>query len=187
MQVTPTILEGVLAIEPRVFGDARGYFLETWQRDRYAEAGVARDFVQDNLSRSQRGILRGLHLQHPFAQGKLVQVFEGEVFDVAVDVRVGSPTFGRWVGQHLSGENKRQLYIPEGFAHGFCVLSEYALFGYKCTEWYHPEAELSVAWNDPELGIHWPIDNPSLSEKDRAGRNLRDIPHERLPRYVAKP
>ena len=183
MNVTQTILAGVVAIEPRVFGDARGYFLETWHRERYAAAGVATDFVQDNLSRSQRGILRGLHLQYPYPQGKLVQVFEGEVFDVAVDVRVGSPTFGKWVGQHLSGENKRQLYIPEGFAHGFCVLSEHALLGYKCTELYHPETELSLAWNDPKLGIQWPIENPVLSAKDQAGLRLEDIPRDRLPSY----
>ena len=184
MNVTQTILDGVVAIEPRVFGDARGYFLETWHRDRYAAAGVARDFVQDNLSRSQRGILRGLHLQYPYAQGKLVQVFEGEVFDVAVDVRRDSPTFGKWVGQYLSGENKRQLYIPEGFAHGFCVLSDHALLGYKCTELYHPETEISVAWNDPQLGINWPIQNPLLSAKDQAGLKLADIPRDRLPPYA---
>ncbi|HKP63083.1 MAG TPA: dTDP-4-dehydrorhamnose 3,5-epimerase [Polyangiales bacterium] len=186
MQVTKTILEGVVALEPKVFGDARGYFLETWHRDRYAELGVASDFVQDNLSRSQRGILRGLHLQNPHAQGKLVQVFEGEVFDVAADVRVGSPTFGRWIGQFLSGANKRQLWIPEGFAHGFCVLSEHALLGYKCTEVYHPETELTIAWNDRSLNIQWPLDKPLLSAKDEAGLQLADIPQDRLPRYRAR-
>jgi dTDP-4-dehydrorhamnose 3,5-epimerase len=186
MKVTPTILDGVVAIEPRVFGDARGYFLETWHRERYAEVGVSREFVQDNLSRSQKGILRGLHLQNPFAQAKLVQVFEGEVFDVAVDVRIGSPTFGKWVGEHLSGENKRQLYIPDGFAHGFCVLSEHALLGYKCTELYHPETEISIAWNDPTLAIAWPVDAPTLSAKDAAGLNLADVPRERLPRYTPR-
>jgi dTDP-4-dehydrorhamnose 3,5-epimerase len=184
MKVTPTPLSGVVAIEPKVFGDARGFFLETWHRERYAELGVSRDFVQDNVSRSQKGILRGLHLQNPFAQGKLVQVFEGEVFDVAVDVRFGSPTFGKWVGERLSGENKRQLYIPEGFAHGFCVLSEHALFVYKCTELYHPETELTIAWNDPALAIDWPIANPTLSGKDQAGLKLADVPRERLPRYT---
>lgn len=183
MRVHLTALPGVIAFEPKVFGDARGYFLETWHRERYAEQGVPSDFVQDNLSRSQRGILRGLHMQHPHAQGKLVQVFEGEVFDVAVDVRTGSPTFGHWIGEHLSGENKRQLYIPEGFAHGFCVLSEHALLGYKCTELYHPECELSIAWNDPRLAIEWPLKDPLLSAKDRAGVCLRDVPPERLPRY----
>jgi dTDP-4-dehydrorhamnose 3,5-epimerase len=186
MRINRTALPGVVAIEPRVFGDDRGYFLESWHKERYAEAGVARDFVQDNMSRSQHGILRGLHLQFPFAQGKLVQVFEGEVFDVAVDVRAGSPTFGRWVGERLSGENKRQLYVPEGFAHGFYVLSEHALLGYKCTELYHPETEISIAWNDPELGIEWPIaanEQPVLSAKDRAGARLSTLPLERLPRY----
>jgi dTDP-4-dehydrorhamnose 3,5-epimerase len=183
MRVHLTDLPGVIAFEPKVFGDARGYFLETWHRERYAEQGVPSDFVQDNLSRSQRGILRGLHLQYPHAQGKLVQVFEGEVFDVAVDVRTGSPTFGHWIGEHLSGDNKRQLYIPEGFAHGFCVVSDHALLGYKCTELYHPESELSIAWNDPQLGIEWPMKDPLLSGKDRAALRLRDVPPERLPRY----
>jgi dTDP-4-dehydrorhamnose 3,5-epimerase len=183
MRVTQTQLPGVVSIEPRVFGDDRGYFLETWHKDRYAEAGLAHEFVQDNLSRSQQNILRGLHLQYPFPQGKLVQVFEGEVFDVAVDVRVGSPTFGRWFGQRLSGDNKRQLYIPEGLAHGFCVLSEHALLGYKCTERYHPETEISIAWDDPQLAITWPVSQPVLSGKDRAGVRLADLPLDRLPRY----
>lgn len=183
MQVTPTELPEVLRIDPKVFGDARGYFFETWHRDRYAELGLPREFVQDNLSRSQRGILRGLHLQHPHAQGKLVQVLEGEVFDVAVDVRVGSPTFGRWVSEVLSFENHRQLWVPPGFAHGFCVTSETAVLSYKCTELYHPETELSVAWNDPKLGIPWPVKEPVLSKKDAAAQRLADIPTERLPRY----
>jgi dTDP-4-dehydrorhamnose 3,5-epimerase len=186
MKLTPTILDGVVMIEPRVFGDARGFFFETWHRERYAEAGVARDFVQDNVSRSAKGILRGLHLQNPYSQGKLVQVFDGEVYDVALDVRVGSPTFGKWYGERLSAENKRQLYIPEGFAHGFCVLSESALFVYKCTELYHPETELTVAWNDPALGIDWPVSNPTVSAKDAAGLKLADIPREKLPRYIAR-
>lgn len=186
MKVTPKKLEGVVVIEPKVFGDDRGFFLETWQRERYAEAGVAKDFVQDNISRSAKGILRGLHLQNPFAQGKLVQVLEGEVFDIAVDVRVGSPTFGQWVGEHLSAETKRQLYIPEGFAHGFCVLSDHALFAYKCTELYHPETEFTVLWNDPALAIEWPVTNPTLSAKDAAGLPLADIPRERLPRYAPR-
>jgi dTDP-4-dehydrorhamnose 3,5-epimerase len=183
MCVEPTELKAVLRIQPAVFGDARGYFFETWHRERYTAAGVPRDFVQDNVSRSQQGILRGLHLQEPFGQGKLVQVLEGEVFDVAVDARLGSPTFGRWIGEHLSSENHRQLYIPPGFAHGFCVLSASALVLYKCTELYHPETELSVAWNDPELAIDWPLSNPVLSKKDAAGAQLQDIPKERLPRY----
>ncbi|MEY4577883.1 MAG: hypothetical protein RL701_2586 [Pseudomonadota bacterium] len=183
MQVHPTDLKSVLLIEPAVFGDARGHFFETWHRERYAGHGMPREFVQDNVSRSQRGILRGLHLQEPFAQAKLVQVLEGEVFDVAVDVRFGSPTFGRWVGERLSAENHRQLFVPEGFAHGFCVLSESALLHYKCSEQYHPETELSVAWNDPELGITWPITDPVLSQKDSAAKPLRAIARDRLPRY----
>jgi dTDP-4-dehydrorhamnose 3,5-epimerase len=185
MRIEPSALKSVLLIEPQVFGDARGYFFETWHRERYAAAGVPREFVQDNVSRSARGILRGLHLQEPFGQGKLVQVLEGEVFDVAADVRLGSPTFGRWVGEKLSAENHRQLYIPAGFAHGFCVLSESALLSYKCTELYHPETELCILWNDPSLAVEWPQtdSNPILSKKDAAGVFLRDIPQERLPRY----
>ena len=183
MRVEHTAIRSVLVIEPTVFGDARGYFYETYHRERYCGQGVPRDFVQDNISRSQRGILRGLHLQEPFGQGKLVQVFEGEVFDVAVDVRFGSPTFGKWVGETLSEQNHKQLYIPPGFAHGFCVLSETALFNYKCTELYHPETELSIAWNDPALAITWPLKDPVLSKKDAAAHPLREIPQERLPRY----
>jgi dTDP-4-dehydrorhamnose 3,5-epimerase len=186
MQVTPTRLSSVLLIEPKVFGDARGYFFETWHKERYAEAGLPREFVQDNVSRSQRGILRGLHLQNPFAQGKLVHVLEGEVFDVAVDVRVGSPDFGKWFGAHLSSDNKKQVYVPPGFAHGFCVLSESALFAYKCTELYHPETELSIAWNDPAIGIEWPMTSaPQLSKKDSEASKLAEIPQERLPRFTS--
>jgi dTDP-4-dehydrorhamnose 3,5-epimerase len=173
----------VLLIEPKVFGDARGHFFETWHHERYASVGVSGTFVQDNVSRSQRGILRGLHLQEPFGQAKLVQVLDGEVYDVAVDVRVGSPTFGRWAAARLSSENHRQLYIPEGFAHGFCVLSDSALLQYKCTELYHPETEVSVAWNDPHLAIDWPIRDPVLSQKDAAAKPLREIAETRLPRY----
>ena len=184
MDVTPTALPEVLRIDPKVFGDARGYFHETWQRERYAALGVPREFVQDNISRSQRGILRGLHLQEPYGQGKLVQVLDGEVFDVAVDVRFGSPTYGRWVSELLSSENHRQLYIPPGFAHGFCVTSESALLHYKCTDLYHPETEVSVAWNDPALGITWPVKAPVLSKKDAAAKPLAEIPRERLPRYT---
>jgi len=183
MRVSSTTLPALLLIEPKVFGDPRGYFFETWHSQRYAEYGVPRVFVQDNVSRSRRGILRGLHLQEPFGQGKLVQVLDGEILDVAVDMRVGSPTFGQWAAERLSSENHKQLYIPEGFAHGFCVLSESALLHYKCTELYHPETELSVAWNDPDLGIAWPIAEPLLSAKDSAAKRLRDIAPERLPRY----
>lgn len=183
MKVIATELEGVLLLEPKFFSDARGFFIETWNQERYREAGISLPFVQDNLSRSARGTLRGLHLQQPFAQGKLVQAIVGEVFDVAVDVRVGSPTFGRWVGATLSETNKHQLYVPPGFAHGFCVTSEHALFAYKCTDLYHPEAECSVAWNDPDIGIEWPVKEPRLSPKDSAALRLRDIAMEKLPRY----
>jgi dTDP-4-dehydrorhamnose 3,5-epimerase len=185
MRVTPTALPEVLLFEPAVFGDARGFFFETWQQARYAEHGLPSNFVQDNVSRSQRGILRGLHLQEPYAQGKLVQVLDGDVLDVAVDVRVGSSTFGKWVAERLSSENHRQLYVPPGFAHGFCVVSEFALLQYKCTELYHPETELSVAWNDPALGIDWPVRDPVLSKKDAAALPLSAIPRERLPKYQA--
>jgi len=183
MNVKPTDLPGVVVIEPRVFGDPRGYFLETWQRERYRDAGLPETWVQDNLSRSERGVLRGLHLQCPEPQGKLVQVLDGEVFDVAVDVRPGSPAFGRWTGVRLSSENHRQLYVPEGFAHGFVVLSPSALFAYKCTRPYAPSAEVGVIWNDPDIGIAWPVDAPALSAKDAALPRLRDIPSERLVPY----
>ncbi|MBX7082395.1 MAG: dTDP-4-dehydrorhamnose 3,5-epimerase [Nannocystaceae bacterium] len=184
MKVTRTKLAGVLFIEPDVFGDDRGFFLETWAARRYAEAGIPEMFVQDNLSMSRRGILRGLHLQHPFGQGKLVSVVMGEVFDVAVDVRVGSPTFGQWVGTTLSGDNHAQIYIPKGFAHGFCVTSEVALFSYKCTEAYHRETELGIAWDDPDIAIDWPVQGPSLSAKDSAFPRLRDIPQGKLPPFA---
>lgn len=184
MKVIETEIPGALVIEPRVFGDARGFFLETWQRERYAAAGIDADLVQDNMSYSCRGVLRGLHIQHPFAQGKLVQVAQGEVFDVAVDLRRSSPWFGRWVGVMLSAENKRQFWVPPGFAHGFLVVSEDALFTYKCSETYHPETELSVRWDDPDIGIEWPLNGaPALSARDRDAPLLRDVPAERLPIY----
>jgi len=183
MKIIPTRLGEVLLIEPMVFGDQRGYFLETYRKERYAAAGVAADFVQDNISFSQGNILRGLHFQNPQGQAKLVQVLEGEIFDVAVDVRRGSPTFGQWVGVTLSSAKPRQLYIPEGFAHGFCVLSEAALFMYKCTEYYAPTSEKGICWNDPDLAIAWPVHHPVLSEKDQAFSRLKDIPPERLPVY----
>lgn len=182
MRVIETELPGVLIVEPRVFGDERGFFLETWQRERYAAAGIPPGMVQDNQSLSRRGVLRGLHIQHPHAQGKLVQVFTGEVFDVAVDLRRGSPSFGRWVGVTLSGEDKRQLWVPPGFAHGFLVTSETALFAYKCSDYYHPETELSLRWDDPEIGIRWPLDGPpELSTKDQEAPTLAEVPPERLP------
>ena len=183
MKIEATNLPGVLLIEPKRFGDARGYFLETWHEERYAAAGINLRFVQDNLSRSVRGILRGLHLQHPTDQGKLVSVVEGEVFDVAVDVRVGSPSFGKWTGATLSERDHRQLWIPPGFAHGFCVTSDVALFAYKCTAPYSSAHEMGVAWNDPALGIAWPIAEPQLSAKDSALPRLADIDPARLPRY----
>jgi dTDP-4-dehydrorhamnose 3,5-epimerase len=169
MEVRETDLPGVVIVEPRVFGDERGFFVETWQRARYAAAGIDVDFVQDNLSRSRRGTLRGLHFQIERPQGKLVQVVRGEVFDVAVDVRRSSPTFGRWTGTVLSAENHRQMYVPPGFAHGFQVLSEVADFAYKCTEFYAPELERSVRWNDPTVAVEWPLGDapPILSPKDR--------------------
>jgi dTDP-4-dehydrorhamnose 3,5-epimerase len=183
MLIRQTDLPGVLHIEPKVFGDERGYFLETWSAERYENDGVGVRFVQDNLSKSRRGTLRGLHLQYPFSQGKLVHVVAGEVYDVAVDVRLGSPTFGRYYGAMLNETNKHQLYIPPGYAHGFCVTSEEAVFAYKCTEGYHPEAEVTVAHDDPALGIPWPVTSPTLSKKDMAGLRLADVPRERLPRY----
>jgi dTDP-4-dehydrorhamnose 3,5-epimerase len=181
MKVTPCGLAGLLLVEPDVFGDARGFFLETWQEQRYREAGIAGPFVQDNVSFSRRGILRGLHFQNPSAQGKLMSVLEGEVFDVAVDLRRSSPTFGRWHGVRLSGENHAQFYVPPGFAHGFQVVSEAALVFYKCTDFYTPRHELAIAWNDPAIGVQWPIAEPVLSAKDRCGMRLSDVPADRLP------
>ncbi|MBF0461997.1 MAG: dTDP-4-dehydrorhamnose 3,5-epimerase [Magnetococcales bacterium] len=175
-QFFPTRIPAVMTIEPRVFGDHRGCFLESWQRDKFAAGGVEATLVQDNLSESTQGTLRGLHYQIRQPQGKLVQVLAGEVFDVAVDLRQSSPTFGQWVGERLSWQNKRLLWIPPGFAHGFYVLSPTALFAYKCTEFYAPEQERTIAWNDPDLGIAWPLLPdlpPALSPKDRAGVAFR--------------
>ncbi|WP_372764327.1 dTDP-4-dehydrorhamnose 3,5-epimerase [Litorivivens sp.] len=177
MNVIKTPIDGLLVIEPKVFGDERGFFMETWQAGRYEEAGVAGVFVQDNHSRSRQGILRGLHYQIQNPQGKLVRVTEGEVFDVAVDLRRQSATFGQWYGVTLSGSNHRQFWVPPGFAHGFYVLSETADFVYKCTDYYSPEYERSLLWNDPEIGIDWPLvdaASPILSDKDRAGQTLAD-------------
>ena len=186
MKVSPTTLPEVLLVEPKRFGDARGYFLETFHQARYAEAGIKLGFVQDNLSRSAQGILRGLHLQHPNAQGKLVYVLEGEVFDVAVDVRVGSPNFGKWTGALLSSEDHRQLWIPPGFAHGCCVTSDTALFAYKCTALYTVADEVGMAWNDPAIGIAWPVAEPQLSAKDKVQPRLADIDPARLPRFEGR-
>ena len=180
MIIETTPLAGLLLIKPDVFGDDRGFFQETWNLRRYTEAGLDRHFVQDNLSLSRRGILRGLHFQNPGPQGKLVYVLQGEVFDVAVDVRTDSPTFGQWYGAVLSAENHHQLFVPEGFAHGFCVTSETALFAYKCTDFYNPKVEFSLLWNDSDIGIEWPITNPELSEKDSNGQALSAFSRDSL-------
>lgn len=185
MRVIETELPGVLVIEPRVHADARGYLFESWSRERYARAGISAAFVQDNVSLSVRGTLRGLHFQWPHAQGKLVQALRGEVFDVAVDIREGSATFGRWVSCYLSDAKRQQLYIPPGFAHGFQVLSDEAVLAYKCTAYYDAGAEGTVAWDDPDLAITWPIADPVLSPKDAAAPRLRDLPAERRPRLGA--
>ena len=182
MKISETELPGVLLLEPKRFGDDRGFFMELFHEKRYAEAGIPGPFVQDNFSRSAKGILRGLHFQQPHAQGKLVQVFAGAVYDVAVDIRRGSPTFGRWVGVELSADNRRQLWVPPGFAHGFCVLSESADFHYKCTDFYSPASEHGIAWNDPDLGIPWPVKSPLLSPKDSVAPRLKDAPV--LPDYT---
>jgi dTDP-4-dehydrorhamnose 3,5-epimerase len=174
----------VLLIAPRVFEDERGFFMESFQAQRYADAGVAGPFVQDNVSLSRYGVLRGLHFQHPHGQGKLVFVLQGEVFDVAVDVRRGSPTYGRWYGVTLSAENKLQLWVPAGFAHGFCVTSDAALFAYKCTDYYQPETECTLLWNDPGIGIDWPIESPQVSAKDAGALPLRELDASRLPSYT---
>jgi dTDP-4-dehydrorhamnose 3,5-epimerase len=175
VNVAPTALAEVLLLEPKVFGDARGFFLESWNRRAFEAASMRADFVQDNHSRSARGVLRGLHYQLKQAQGKLVRVVAGEVYDVAVDIRRSSPTFGRWVGVALSADNRRMLWIPAGFAHGFLVVSDAAEVLYKATDYYAPEHERTIAWDDPELGIAWPLAGaPVLSGKDAAGMRLRD-------------
>jgi dTDP-4-dehydrorhamnose 3,5-epimerase len=182
VKVTQTALPGVLLIEPKVFSDARGFFLETYHRDRYFEAGIEAPFIQDNHSRSLGPILRGLHLQRRRPQGKLIRAVAGRIFDVAVDVRRGSPTFAKWIAAELSADNFRQLYIPPGYAHGFCVLGEAAEVEYKCTDLYAPDDELTIAWNDPEIGVAWPVEAPLVSEKDAAGRPLAAV-RDRLPVY----
>ncbi|MDJ0741059.1 MAG: dTDP-4-dehydrorhamnose 3,5-epimerase [Gammaproteobacteria bacterium] len=184
MKVTALDLPGLLLIEPKRIGDRRGWFSEVWQEQRYRDAGIAEHFVQDNLATSQRGVLRGLHAQEPFAQGKLVQVLSGRVFDVAVDARVGSPTFGRWHGLFLDGDTPLQYYVPPGFLHGYCVVSEHAMFSYKTTDVYSPEHQFAVRWDDPAIGIDWPLQTaPLLSEKDAAAPLLADIPAARLSRF----
>jgi dTDP-4-dehydrorhamnose 3,5-epimerase len=179
MQVVATAIPDVLVLEPRVFGDQRGFFYESWNRKAFAEFGLELDFVQDNHSKSARGILRGLHYQTVQPQGKLVRVVAGEVFDVAVDLRRASPTFGKWIGVTLSGDNKRMLWVPPGFAHGFYVTGDSAEFLYKCTDFYSPQHEVSLRWDDPDIGIDWPLVNgmaPVLSAKDAQGLRLSEAP-----------
>ncbi len=182
MQIFETALAEVLLIEPDVFGDPRGFFQEVWRDENYIAVGIEGPFVQDNLSRSGKGVLRGLHFQEPGAQGKLVQVIAGAVFDVAVDIRQGSDTFGLWAGEILSAENHRQLWIPPGFAHGFCVVSETADFIYKCTAPYRPTDEHAIRFDDPDIAIDWPVREPLLSDRDRSAPRLQDAPI--LPTYV---
>jgi dTDP-4-dehydrorhamnose 3,5-epimerase len=178
MKFVPTDIPGVIVIEPQVFRDERGFFLESFHQQKYREGGIDANFVQDNHSKSVKGTLRGLHAQLQRPQGKLIRVIEGEIYDVAVDIRRGSPHFGQWVGAWLSAENFRQIYIPPGFAHGFCVTSEIAQVEYKCTDFYDPASEISVQWNDPELKINWPLEeihSPILSKKDIAAKPLRQL------------
>jgi len=184
MKLAETDLPGVMLVEPQVFGDSRGEFFEAWNKPRWAERGLDLDFVQSNVSRSQRGVLRGLHYQWPQPQGKLVGVLEGEVYDVAVDIRRGSPTFGQSVAAVLTAANRRQLWIPEGFAHGFVVLSETATFHYLCTAPYLREADAGIRWNDARLAIDWPDSDPSLSDKDARLPFLDEIAPDRLPEYL---
>jgi dTDP-4-dehydrorhamnose 3,5-epimerase len=184
MEAIPTEIPEVLLLNPQRFGDQRGWFMESWQAERYRQLGIAEGFVQDNQAYSQKGVLRGLHIQNPHGQGKLVQVIRGEVFDVAVDLRRGSPWFGQWVGALLSENNYRQLYVPVGFAHGYLVMSEDAVFNYKCTDYYHPESQFSVRWDDPQIGIQWPGGaKPILADKDRDAPLLSEISEDRLPCY----
>lgn len=184
MKVIETDLPGCLVLEPQVFGDSRGFFYESFNRDKLRATGLDLEFVQGNVSSSTRGVLRGLHYQWPKPQGKLVSVLEGEVWDVAVDIRRGSPTFGRWTAAVLSAGNKRHFWIPPGFAHGFATLSERALFTYLCTATYDRDADAAVRWNDARLAIDWPIAQPLLSDKDARAPFLEDVPDERLPVYA---
>ncbi len=181
MRRIDTDLPGVCVIEPKVFGDERGFFYESYNAARFAELGIDATFVQANVSRSVKGVLRGLHYQWPHPQGKLVSVLEGEVYDVAVDIRRGSPTFGRWAAAVLTADNKRHFWIPEGFAHGFCVLSDSAVFTYQCTALYDPAADAGIRWNDGDIAVDWPVSDPQLSAKDARAPFLADIPRERLP------
>ncbi len=176
MEIVETKLKGVVVLKPKVFEDARGHFFESYNEKLFKEAGLNLNFVQDNQSLSQRGVLRGLHFQNPpHAQGKLVRVITGSVFDVAVDIRTGSPTYGQWFGQELSGKNKWMMYIPEGFAHGFATLEDNTIFAYKCTNFYNKASEDCILWNDPQLNINWNLENPLLSEKDLQGKLFGDF------------
>lgn len=175
MKIVETALPGVLIIEPKVFGDKRGFFVETFQVERYCDAGITLPFVQDNHSRSAKGVLRGLHFQRSRPQGKLVRVSSGSVYDVAVDINPDSPTCGQYVGVELNDENQKQFWIPPGYAHGFCVLSDIADFQYKCTDFYFPEDEGGLLWNDPDVAIPWAIGNPQLSEKDKCNPTLKEL------------
>jgi dTDP-4-dehydrorhamnose 3,5-epimerase len=175
MEIIKTSIPEVIVFIPPIFTDSRGYFLETYQQQKYAKAGISKPFVQDNQSYSTKNVLRGLHFQLRHPQAKLVRVTQGTVFDVAIDIRKKSPTFGKWHGEILSAENKKQMYVPENFAHGFCVLSDSAEFVYKCTDFYVPGDESGLIWNDPQLGIDWPIDQPILSDKDAALPSLADV------------
>ena len=184
MKVIQTELAGVSIIEPQAFDDNRGWLMESWSKERYEQTGIKLPFVQDNVSFSTQNVLRGLHFQYPHSQGKLVQVLAGEVFDVAADIRVGSPTFGRWVGENLSAANHKQLYIPPGFAHGFCVISDTVVFSYKCTDYYSPNCEAGIIYNDPDINIAWPVANALIvSQKDAGYPRLKDIPKDKLPLF----
>ena len=180
-----TLIDGVLICDMDVYEDERGFFLETFHLDKYDEGGIKGPFVQDNYSHSVRGVLRGLHYQLPRGQAKLVSCIQGTIFDVAVDIRQGSPTFGKWVGTVLSAENRRQLFIPDGFAHGFCVLSESADVVYKCSDFYYPEDDQGILWSDPQINIDWPVRNPILSDKDKELPSLSNAGPDALPAYVA--
>ena len=183
MKIITTPIEGILIIEPKTFKDKRGFFMETYNQDRYNAFGINATFVQDNLSYSLKNTLRGLHFQIKHPPAKLIQVSSGEIFDVAVDLRTGFATFGKWIGIHLSGENRRQVFIPEGFAHGFCVLSKFALFHYKCSDFYKPDDEGGILWSDSDIGIEWPVKNPIISEKDKQYQKLSDLTAEQLPSF----
>jgi dTDP-4-dehydrorhamnose 3,5-epimerase len=185
MKVIETSLPGVQVVEPQVFKDPRGFFYESYNEGKFVKAGIHRNFVQTNVSRSAKGVLRGLHYQWPNPQGKLVSVLDGEVYDVAVDIRHGSPTFGQWTAVMLTADNHRHLWIPEGFAHGFCVLSEYATFTYQCTTLYDPAADASIAWNDAAIGVDWPVSQPLISDKDAKAPLLANVSADRLPPFNA--